>query len=73
MIHRRVRFWILLALIVLVSPAISILAQTQTPNLGLTKPSVGSLNWGPTINTDLDLVDAKLAAAYYYQASLVVD
>jgi hypothetical protein len=44
-------------------------AQTQTPNLGLTKPSVGSLNWGPTINTDLDLVDAKLAAAYYYQAS----
>jgi hypothetical protein len=69
MIHRRVRFWILLALIVLVSPAISILAQTQTPNLGLTKPSVGSLNWGPTVNTDLDLVDAKLAAAYYYQAS----
>jgi len=45
------------------------LAQTQTPNLGLTKPAVGSLNWGPTINTDLDLVDAKLAAAYYYQAS----
>ena len=69
MIHRRVRFWILLALIVLVSPAISTLAQTQTPNLGLTKPSVGSLNWGPTINTDLDLVDTKLAAAYYYQAS----
>lgn len=32
-------------------------AQTVTPNLGLTIPSIGSSNWGPTINGDLGIVD----------------
>ncbi len=32
--------------------------SAQTPNLGLTKPTVGSANWGTTLNTNFDLIDS---------------
>lgn len=36
-------------------------ADTYTPRMGLTKPTVGSTGWGPKINTDYDIIDSSVA------------
>lgn len=36
-------------------------ADTTTNRIGLTKPDVGSTNWGPKLNTNFDLIDSSAA------------
>lgn len=43
--------------VILLFGAAAILADTTTSRFGLTKPDVGSTNWGPKINTNSDLID----------------
>lgn len=46
------------AVILVCSGAIKILCDTTTTRYGLTKPDVGSTNWGPKLNTNFDLLDS---------------
>jgi len=43
--------------------------MSTTPNLELTKPGIGSANWGVVVNDNYDLIDEGLAPAAYYRAS----
>lgn len=53
---------LLLALALLGLPAVALAGDTFTPNLGLDKPALGSINWGPKINSNSDLLDAAVAS-----------
>lgn len=70
---RRRLTWLLILLVELLAlGASSALAQqdyTQTPNLSLKKPKLGSTNFGTYINADFDTIDAALG---HFHGGLVI-
>lgn len=48
---------IILGAILGIAAAVVAQADTTTTRFGLTKPDIGSTNWGPKINTNADLID----------------
>jgi len=51
---------ILLTLLAVAGLAIASLADTSTTRIGLTKPDIGSINWGPKVNANYDILDATV-------------
>lgn len=60
----RVRAWVkgvAVAAALLAGFELVVRADTLTPRIGLTEPTIGSSGWGPKINTDLAIVDSSAA------------
>lgn len=51
----------LLAVLILILAAAGARADTTTPNMGLTEPSIGSAGWGVKINNNFGIIDSSAA------------
>lgn len=52
---------IVFAVLMVITVAGLVRADTSTNRAGLTKPSIGSASWGPKLNTNFDTIDSNFA------------
>lgn len=55
--RKKIRTFILVLAGMILVAATPLWAQTTTPNMGLTKPRVGSVGWGAAVNANFDKID----------------